>query len=232
MNWLRTQLTRTPLTARVVPFVLFVVLTFCQDLFGPAGRYWLYLTKTLLGLAMIVAVWPAVQEMRWKFSWEALAVGVGIFALWVGLDDCLVLLGVKNSYPKLDLGTGAAWNPHLLFGQGASLAWFFILVRIAGSTLVVPMLEEVFFRSFLYRYISKVEFLSVPLGAFALRPFLIASAIFALEHREWLAGLLCGFAYQGLVCWKKRLGDAMTAHAITNFLLGVWVAWRGEWRFW
>ena len=45
-------------------------------------------------------------------------------------------------------------------------------------------------------------------------------------------GILCGFAYQGLVIWKRRLGDAITAHAITNFSLGVWVVWKGAWQFW
>ena len=70
------------------------------------------------------------------------------------------------------------------------------------------------------------------LGSFAWQPFLLASVIFGLEHREWLAGILCGFAYQGLVCWKKRLGDAITAHSITNLLLGLWVVWQGAWQFW
>ena len=60
----------------------------------------------------------------------------------------------------------------------------------------------------------------------------MTSVVFGLEHREWLAGILCGFAYQGLVCWKNRLGDAITAHAITNALLGGWVVWRGAWHFW
>ena len=228
---MRTLLTRTPLTARVAPFVIFVALTFCQDLFGPAGRYWFYLAKTVLGAAMLAAVWPVVQEMRWKLSWEAVLVGVAVFVMWAGLDDLFVLLGFSHSYPKWNIG-GGPWNPHAQFGEGATMAWFFIVVRIAGSSLVVPALEEVFFRSFVYRYISKVDFLSVPLGAFALRPFVLASALFAAEHREWLAGLLCGLAYQALVCWKKRLGDAMTAHAVTNFLLGLWIVWRGEWRFW
>ena len=231
MNWLRAQLTRTPLAARVVPFVVFVVLTSTQDLFGPAGRYWCYLARTLVGAAMLAAIWPAVQELRWKLSWEAILVGVAVFVMWAGLDDLLVRLGFSHSYPKWSPG-GGPWNPPGHFGPGAGLAWFFIVVRLAGSSLVVPPLEELFFRSFVYRYISKVDFLSVPLGAFALRPFLLSSALFAAEHREWLAGLLCGFAYQGLVCWKRRLGDAMTAHAITNLLLGLWVVWRGEWRFW
>lgn len=232
MHWLRAQLTRTPLIARVAPFVIFVVLTFAQGWFGAAGRYWLYLAKTLLGAAMVLAVWPAVSEMRWKISWEGIAVGIAMFVVWVGLDPLLVRLGWAGSYPKLNLGSGSVWNPHEQFGHGAALAWFFIAVRIASSTLLVPMLEETFFRSFLYRYAEKADFLSVRLGTFLWRPFLIASAIFAAEHREWLAGLICGFAYQGLVCWKNRLGDAMTAHAVTNLLLGVWVVWRGQWQFW
>ena len=97
---------------------------------------------------------------------------------------------------------------------------------------MVPALEEVFFRSFVYRYVIKADFLSVPLGVFSLRAFLITSVLFGFEHTQWLAGILCGFAYQGLVCWKKRLGDAMTAHAITNGLLGLWVVWKDAWQFW
>ncbi len=52
-------------------------------------------------------------------------------------------------------------------------------------------------------------------------------------HPQWLAGILCGLTYQGLVIRKGRLGDAMTAHAITNFLLGVYVVWKGgaAWKF-
>jgi uncharacterized protein len=72
----------------------------------------------------------------------------------------------------------------------------------------------------------------LPLGVFAWWPFLATSVIFGFAHREWLAGILCGMVYQGLVCRRKRLGDAMTAHAITNLLLGVWVVAKGAWFFW
>jgi CAAX prenyl protease-like protein len=62
--------------------------------------------------------------------------------------------------------------------------------------------------------------------------FAITCAIFGLAHEQWLAGILCGAIYQSLVCWRGHLGDAMTAHGITNFLLGVWVVWKGAWHFW
>ena len=217
---LANKLKNSPAAARVVPFVIFLVLTACQGQFGEASRYWFYLAKTVVGAWMIWSIRPLITEMRWAVSWEAVVVGVAVFVMWVGLNDY---------YPKLGKA-GPGWDPNQQFGT--ALAWLFIVGRLLGSTFVVPPLEEVFFRSFLYRYIIKVEFLSVPLGKFHWKAFLATSVIFGFEHHEWLAGILCGFAYQGLVCWKKRLGDASTAHAITNFLLGLWVIWKGAWGFW
>jgi hypothetical protein len=108
----------------------------------------------------------------------------------------------------------------------------FIATRFLGSVFVVPPLEEVFYRSFLYRYLAGREWLSLPLGRFVPGPFLMTAVVFGLAHFEWLPGILCAFIYQGLVCWKGRLGDAMTAHAITNGLLAGWVVWKGAWHFW
>jgi hypothetical protein len=93
-------------------------------------------------------------------------------------------------------------------------------------------LEEVFYRSFIYRYVAKADFLSVPLNRFLPGSFVLTALMFGLSHNEWIAGILCGAAYHWLVLRKNRLGDAMTAHAITNFLLGAWVVWRGAWHFW
>ncbi len=219
---LRNKLSGSPTLVRVAPFFIFIALTFFQGRFGEASRYWIYLIKTLLGAAMIWAVWPYVPEMRWKISGEAIVAGIIVFALWVGLD---------NFYPHLGK-TGALWNPHQQFGNNSPLAWIFVFCRVAGSTFVVPPLEEVFYRSFVYRSIVRSDFQTVPLGQFRWGAFLITSAIFGLAHHEWLAGILCGIIYQGLVCWKKRLGDAMTAHATTNFLLALWIIWKGAWNFW
>jgi len=233
-----SRITGSPLAIRVAPYAVFLALGFGQGLFGQGSQYWFYLAKTVAGAAMIWVAYPFIQEMRWKWSWEACAVGVAVFVMWVGLD---------SYYPKVDeifgrfgwgkSGSGdaaakALWSPFGQFGTGSALAWLFIGVRIVGSSLVVPPLEEVFFRSFLYRYLEAREFLAVPLGLFRLTPFLVGAVFFGMVHDRWLAGILCGFIYQGLVCLKGRLGDAITAHAITNFLLGLWVVGRGDWQFW
>lgn len=233
MRLLKNILSGPAPVARVAPFFIFLALTFCQGQFGPASAYWFYFAKTLIGVWLIWEMRPFVAEMRWAISWEAIVVGIGIFAIWVGLSgewttqsSLWVKLGFSHaSTPKL-------WNPEDQFGAGAALAWLMIVVRILGSTFVVPPLEEVFYRSFLYRWVARQDFLSVPLNQFLPLPFLATAAVFGFSHNEWLAGIVCGAAYQWLVIRKNRLGDAMTAHAITNFLLGVWVVWRHAWQFW
>lgn len=232
---LREQFQKSPVASRAAPFLAFIFLTFAQNECGEAARYWIYFFKSVVGAWLIWETWPFVKEMRLNFSWDAVAVGVGVLVMWVGIDgfypglsELSIKIGLSEppKYPTLP------WNPHAQFGQGSDLAWFFIVARILGSSLVVPFLEEVFYRSFLYRYIAKSDFESVPLRQFIPLPFLATSLVFAFSHEQWLAGILCGFAYQGLVIWKKRLGDAIVAHGITNLLLGLWVVWKGDWKFW
>jgi CAAX prenyl protease-like protein len=222
MKLLNETYARSPILPRALPFAIFLLLTVAQGQFGEASRYWLYIAKTFVGAWLVWTMRPHVAELRWALSWEAVLAGVAVFAVWVGLDPF---------YPKMGKA-GTPWNPHVAFGQGGALAWATIVIRIVGTGLVVPPLEEVFYRSFVYRYIARQDFMSVPVGFFSWTPFLVTSAVFGFAHREWLAGVLCGLAYQGLVCRKKRLGDALTAHAITNVLLGLWVAFRGAWQFW
>jgi len=202
--------------------VLLVGLTFLQSSLAGPARYWLYLGKMLVGLWCVWETRGLVQEMRWAFSWEALVAGALVFVIWVGLDPF---------YPKFSSG-GEPWNPFNEFGGGSGLGWFFVGVRTLGSALVVPPIEETFFRSFLYRYLVRLDFTAMPFNRLHWMSLIVTSLVFGLGHYQWLAGVLCGLAYQGLVLRKNRLGDAMTAHAITNFLLGVWVVWRDAWMFW
>jgi len=212
----------SPLLARVIPFAVFAALTMFQGRFGDTSQYLIYALKTIIGVWLIWQVRPCVREMRWKLSWEAIAVGIFVFVAWVGLDGLYPMLAPRSE----------GFNPVRTYGAGSILAVTFAGVRLVGSSLVVPMLEEVFYRSFLYRYLIRSDFLQVRLGHFNLKAFLTTGVVFGIGHYEWLPGILCAFVYQGLVCRKDRLGDAITAHAITNFLLGLWVIFRPAYQFW
>jgi hypothetical protein len=224
---------RSPALARVAPFVLFVLLTSGQGKFGPESAYWVYLFKTLAGIWLILEMRPFVAEICWSFSVEAVVVGIAVFGVWVGISGDWTTQ--TSLWSKLGLTHAPStpapdWNPLAQFGP--ALGAFFVAVRILGSTLVVPPIEEAFYRSFLYRYIANQDFLSIPLNKFLPVPFIVTAVAFGISHNEWMAGIFCGMAYQWLVLRKNRLGDAMTAHAITNFLLGIWVVWRHAWNFW
>ncbi len=225
MTFLGQSLRGSPIHPRLAPYAVILVFTFAQDSFSGPPRYWLYLAKMLVGLWCIWEVRSVVPEMRWAFSWEAVVVGVLVCVVWVGLDPY---------YGKIEVlfKPGPPWNPVQQFGEASTLGWFFVGVRTLGSALVVPPIEEAFYRSFLYRYFVRIEFTAMPFTQLHWLSLVVTSLIFGFAHYQWLAGFLCGLAYQALVIRKGRLGDAMTAHAITNFLLGVWIVWRGDWKFW
>ncbi|MDB6037144.1 MAG: amino terminal protease family protein [Verrucomicrobiales bacterium] len=242
MRGISEKFAANPLLARVAPFLVYAFLTTFQGKLGPDSKYWIYALKTFLGAWVLFLALPYVAEVKWKFTWEAVLVGVAVCVMWIGLDPYYPRLdelfhtigqklGFNSAAPKADR-LADLWNPFVQYGTSVNLARFFVVVRIVGSSLIVPPCEELFYRSFLYRYIVKADFNCVSLGSFNLRAFLLTSIVFGLSHGEWLAGVLCGFAYQGLVCWKGRLGDAITAHSITNFLLGIWIIWKGAWQFW
>ena len=224
----RKRMAESPEYARFAPFFIFCVLTTAGFMLGEDWKFWLYGLKVFVGAWLIWEMRSFVTEMRWAISWEAVVIGIAVFVIWVGLDPHYPMNTLMFKDTKESL-----WNPFERFGDGNALAWTLIVVRIAGMTFIVPPLEEVFYRSLFYRYVVRYDFQKVAVGHFDGVAMVLVSTVFGLLHYEWLAGILCGLAYQWLVIRKGRLGDAMTAHAITNFLLGVYVVWKGgaAWKF-
>jgi len=222
MRDLIEKLRASPTYSRVIPYGLIVILAFVGGKANGPQRFWLYVAEMAAGLWCLLATRAVVPERRWAFSWEAVAVGIFVCVFWVGLDPY---------YPQASKG-GPAWNPFQEFEANSALAWFFVAVHTFGSALVVPPIEEAFYRSFLYRYFVRLDFTDMPFNRLHWLSLVVTSIIFGVSHYQWLAGVLCGLSYQWLVLRKNRLGDAMTAHAITNFLLGLWVVRNGAWQFW
>lgn len=222
----RKHMAESPEYARFVPFFVFLVLTFLGGTADGDAKFWFYAGKVVVGAWLVWEMRKVVSEMRWAFSWEAVVVGVLIFIVWVGLDPYYPMIEIMFKHTEESI-----WNPFARFGEGSLAAWALIVIRIFGMAIIVPPLEEVFYRSFAYRYIIRYDFQKVALNHFDGVAFVMVPVIFGLVHPQWLAGVICGLAYQWLVLRKNRLGDAMTAHAITNFLLGVYVVWKDEWKF-
>ena len=113
----------------------------------------------------------------------------------------------------------------------AVCGWTLTVAKLIGSAFVIAPVEEVFFRSFLYRWLQKRDFLSIPLARFDLSAFLWMVFLFSLEHDRPLAAALAGAAY-GFTAIRWGLASAIIAHVTTNLLLALHVIFSGAWAFW
>jgi len=118
------------------------------------------------------------------------------------------------------------------FQAGPTIGLALVAIRIFGASIVVPIMEELFWRSFLIRYIIHSNFESVRLGTFTAGSFLFTVVLFGLEHNLWLAGMMAGVAYNALLYRTGRLWPCIIAHAFTNLALGIHVLMTGEWHWW
>ncbi|HEV7913666.1 MAG TPA: CAAX prenyl protease-related protein [Albitalea sp.] len=217
--------------ARIAPFALFMLLLALRGIL-PADNAagidvrWVYGAGVLLVGALIAWFWRDYGELASAQTLPTaretlLAVGVGlaVFALWITLDA-----------PWMKLGTpSASFLP--LDAQG-QVQWPLVAVRWAGAALLVPVMEELFWRSFLMRWLERPQFETVLPQRVGLRAVVLSTFVFMLAHTLWLAAVIAGLAYAWLYLRSGKLWVPVIAHAVTNGALGGWVVATGNWSFW
>ncbi len=223
------QLNRAAL-ARILPFVAFMLLLAARGAVPADGSWgidprWIYGITVLLVGGLLARFWREYGELvrqTWPSAPEiALAVATGgvVFALWINLDARWMTIGSPTaSFLPLD-------------PQGA-LIWPLVVVRWVGAALVVPVMEELFWRSFVMRWVQSPQFEAVLPQRVGLKAVLLSTFVFTLAHTLWLAAVIAGLAYAWLYLRTGRLWVPVIAHAVTNGALGVWVVMTGNWAFW
>ncbi|MDT9001731.1 CAAX prenyl protease-related protein [Paucibacter sp. APW11] len=216
--------------ARCLPFVAFMVLLALRGAF-PEGNAWGIDGRALYGLNLLVVgsllawYWRGYGELA-RQNWPTLretalsiAVGLAVFGLWIHLDA-----------PWMQIGEATApFRP--LDAQGQPL-WNLIVPRWLGAALLVPVMEELFWRSFLMRWLQQPQFERVVPQQVGLRALALSTFVFMLVHTLWLAAIVAGLAYALLYMRTGKLWTAVIAHGVTNGVLGLWVVWSGNWQFW
>jgi len=213
--------------ARALPFALFLAFVGLANVLG-GGTYlgldsrWLYPVKVVLVGLVLAFFWRRYGELAVRIRpaalLQAVLVGLGVFFLWINLDR-----------GWLDLGGGMGYDPRRADG---SLDAFLVAFRLGGAALLVPIMEELFWRSFLMRWVDRHDFLSLPAAQTSVKAVAISSVLFGTEHTLWFAGILAGVAYAMLYRRHASLWSPIVAHATTNLALGLWVLHRGAWQFW
>ena len=210
---------------RTVPFALYIAFLAAGPLASGFDTRWLYPVQVGVVALALAYFWRHYQELsaglrslaggHWAL---AFAVGFVVFILWVKLDAGWMTLG--------DAGKG--FDPRDDGRVNVPLA----LLRIAGAALVVPVMEELFWRSFVMRWIDKPAFLQLSPASVSFKALALSSIVFGLEHHLWFAGVIAGFAYGWLYRVSSNLWVPVIAHAVTNGLLGAWVLYTQNWQFW
>lgn len=159
--------------------------------------------------------WPGLRA-------TVLAIGLGVLVigLWVGLDGL---------YPTFSIQGGrVGFDPRTLPVPGR---WAFLACRVCGLVLIVPLIEELFWRSFLMRWVIGPDFTTVPVGRVTLLAAGVTALGFALAHPEWLPALLTGLAWAWLLARTQSLAACLISHMTANLVLGLYVVATGSWKF-
>ena len=222
----RMESHRQAALAYILPFAAWMVLMFMLP--QTASAYAIRSAATLCaGIACLAlmrsAKRPATppQTLRPAFSTPIrLSVGglagVAVCALWILLT--------ARPFPEPAAPDPSPYAPGVC-------GWALTVAKLAGSAFVIAPVEEVFFRSFLYRWLIQRDFLSVPMSRFDLSAFLWTVLLFTLEHDRPVAAAVTGALY-GLLAIRMGIGSAISAHVTTNLLLGLYVIHHNAWQFW
>ncbi len=222
-----TNALRHPALPYVGPFVVFIALLAVMPKLGLEGRVGLALWL-VVPAAAIVAWSRGVLEFRPARPWLSIAMGIGVFVIWIAPDT--LIPGWRQSVLFQNAIVGAAKSS--LAADTLADPWSLAL-RSVRAILLVPILEELFWRGWLMRWIAEPDFRKLPLGHYESRSFWLVAVLFALEHGSyWDVGLAAGVAYNWWMVKTRRLSDLILAHAVTNASLCAYVVKTGRWEYW
>jgi CAAX prenyl protease-like protein len=221
---------RGKITAFVAPMAAFIGLLALNGALASAGKlfwlqhseYWIFPLQTVFcaGLLWSFREWYELAAPRQLAL--GIIVGVLVFALWIAPQNFL-------GFPARTSG----FNPDIFATQPFAY-WFTVIFRFLRLVVVVPLVEEIFWRGFLLRYLIDEKFDQVPFGTFSWLSFLVVTGAFCLSHSsaDWPAAAVTGALYNWVAYRTKSLSTCVATHALTNALLGLWIMSTKQWGFW
>ncbi len=191
-----------PTAAYLLPLLALVATALVSSAFAeePAAVYPL---RVVVAMLVVATVSRGAASMDFEIAPSALVCAALAWAIWIGCD-------APTSAPWSDVESTST--------VAIAARWVF---GTLGSFVIVPIVEELAFRGYLYRRLSSANFERVDPRAFALAPWLVSSLAFGAMHDDWVAATLCGLVYAAAYMRRGKLVDAVVAHGATNLLLAV-----------
>jgi len=216
----------------------FMAFIAAAQILGEDVKYWLYPLQTLVCAGLLVFYWKSYSWGCVTFGLPVVA-GLVVFGLWVAPQELLrwipglgeFLEGTKALTffaPRLE-----GFDPHEA-SEEKFIVVFTIIARCMRLMIVVPLVEEIFWRGFLQRWLVKETFSEVSVGTFSWLSFLGTAVAFMLVHgfADWPAAFATGLIIGGVVLRTKSIFAAVLAHAVANVALGIYILKTSQWGFW
>jgi len=189
-------------------------------------EFWSYPLQTILAGGLAIACWG-------HYKWRPISVGVPILATIVGVVGILIWIAPSaffNWQPR-----EGGFDPSLLKEQPALYA-LTLALRFLRLVIVVPLVEEIFWRGFLMRFLVKPkgEFDDVPFGTFTWPSAVLTTIGVMIIHdpADWAVAAVWGTLMVGLAVRTKSLFACVWAHAVANLLLGAYIMVTQSWELW
>ncbi len=216
----------------VAPFVFYLLLS---QIAASFDRYYveLYIASALIVTGVAVYLLRGRDLLRGhKKIGPGVMVGVVGIVIWIllsrsNLDEMVISALPAWLQPEPRLG----FNPFTEISNPATIG-LFLFVRTASLTILVPVVEELFWRGFLLRWVISESWETQKNGIFTLRSFFWVVLLFTLAHPEWFAAAIYCALLNLLLYWKKDLWLCFIAHGTSNFLLVVYILMTGSWELW
>lgn len=211
----------------VAPFGTYIFLFGIQSLYPIDPRLAL-LVRFILCSVVLLSYSRGVLQFRPRHIIGTLLVGALVFAIWVAPDAMWPVYRHHWLFDNAVFGAPRSSLPSSIrIGAG------FLILRLLNSVVLVPIVEELFWRAWVMRLLIAANFEKVPLGSYLPESFWLTGVLFALEHGSyWDVGLLAGIAYNLWMVRTRSLADCILAHALTNGLLAAYVIVAGKWEYW
>jgi len=223
----------TPIAAYVAPFGVFMGFLALDALVVSLGKgsgiwwltepkYWIFPLQTIICAALLLFYWRKYTMAPFRpWPWGLLA-GIVVLGIWTSPQT---ILGFSE---RTD-----GFNPEF-FGEEGSLYTMNVIARFTRFVIIVPLVEEIFWRGFLMRYLIKEDFQNVAFGTYNPLAFFGVAGLFMLVHNwpDWPAAFVTGLIYNYIAVRTKSLFACVVAHAVTNLGLGVYIMATRQWGFW
>ena len=204
-------------TILLIPLICLIVVGLFTKAITPDFA-WLYPIHIVITIFVIYFFRKSFLLFLTRPSFISIAIGVLVFILWIVL---IPENQEQSTRFMAELNAAPLW---------LAISW--LLFRVMGASVIVPIAEEFAFRGYIQPQLQLWFDRKGLKSASVIASLAITALLFGYVHSHILAGSIAGLFFGLAYLQRRQLIDAVVAHAVTNSLLELYVIGCVSWSYW